>query len=169
MQTNDIQAISAIAQIVLALASLITTVVLSLLVYYGTKKIAAIEYGRATREAWLAINATALSDDAILKAADLLVDPDSDQAAIDVRRKKWFGYMLLNVLETTFIGRKEKFLKDSYVKNSFKHTLQTLLIDEDVYLLSQERGYDSEFSVFCKQLRAQIQMRKSNQSDNSDG
>lgn len=153
MTPDDIQALAAIAQTVLALATFVVTVMLSLFAYFGTKQIAKIEYGRAIRDAWLTIDTTALSNDEMLKVADLLVDPNSTNDTVEVRRKKWFAYLLLNPLLSGFEGNRKGFLEDKYVRNSLEQTLKPLMADDDIFSLTQGRGYPQDFARYCRKLR----------------
>src|SRR5262245_56919353 len=98
MSTDQIQAYSAIAQTVIAFLSVILSGAVAYLVYRGTKVIAALEHSRALKEAWMTFDAAALANDDLLVAADELMDLGTRGDALALRRKRWLGFMVLNIL-----------------------------------------------------------------------
>ncbi len=76
--------INAVAQILVASSSL----VLSALVFYHTRKAAALESLRAVRDSWMQLDAVALADDKNLRVADLLFSAGA-APDIDASRQRW--------------------------------------------------------------------------------
>ena len=98
MAPDVIQAYAAIAQSIIAFLTLIVTIILTYFLYRGTKAIAEIEYSRSVRDAWLTIDSVALSNDETLKIADSLMDINFNDDPIPLRRKRWFAFMVFNIL-----------------------------------------------------------------------
>ena len=92
LSTEEISAIGTLAQAVLALAALIGSVAVSVYVWFGTRRIAQLEYERAIREARIAVDTAALSSDAMLVMADNMMDPRNANDDLERRRRRWFAY-----------------------------------------------------------------------------
>jgi hypothetical protein len=170
MSPEKIQAYSAVAQTVIGLLTLIVTVVLTYLLYRGTKAIAAIEYSRSLRDAWITLDSVVLSNDEMLKIADKLMDPKAIDDPIDLRRKKWIAFIVFNILASTFEGHEQEFMKDEDARTAFDRLLMPLIIDDDTFVLTQTRGHPPAFSGHCKKLRENHVTRKAlaEQQLNSD-
>lgn len=153
MTTDEIQAYSAIAQTVVAFLTLIVTAALTYLVYRGTKAIAAIEYSRSIRDAWLTLDSVALASDDLLTAADKLMDASTAGDPIELRRKRWLTFMVLNIMISTFEGQKSKFLKHEDAKIAFDRLLMPIILDDDTFPLTQSKGHPPDFSQYCRTLR----------------
>jgi hypothetical protein len=97
---ESLEPIASLAQVILAFASLVVTAVLTILVYRGSRQIANIDFWRSTRDAWQLIDSIALSDDDTLRTADSLFHPNLAEQTSDDRRKRWLGYMVLNVYQS---------------------------------------------------------------------
>jgi hypothetical protein len=161
MSPDEIQAYSAIVQTIIAFLTLIVTGALTYLVYRGTKAIAAIEYSRSIRDAWLTIDSVALSNDEILKTADKLMDASTVNDPIELRPKRWLAFMVFNILISIFEGQEQAFLKDEDVKTAFDQILMPLIIDNDSFILTQSKGHPPRFSAYCKKLREEYKNRES--------
>lgn len=157
MSSDEIQAYSAIAQTIIAFFTLIVTAALTYLVYRGTKTIAGIEYSRSIRDAWLAVDSVALSNDELLNVADRLMDATTINDPIELRRKRWLAFMVLNIMISYFEGQKHEFLKDEVAKAAFDRLLMPLIVDKDSFTLTQTKGYAPDFSDYCKKLREEYE------------
>src|SRR4051794_19065344 len=103
MQADEIAAIAGVAQAILALATLIATATVTVLVYFGTRTIARIEHDRGIRDAWNNIDALALADESILQVAEsLLPQPGSGTRTSAEAKRKWLAFMLLNTLSSMY-------------------------------------------------------------------
>jgi hypothetical protein len=153
MSPDEIQAYSAIAQTIIAFFTLIVTIALTYLVYRATKIIAAIEYSRSIRDAWLSVDSVALSNDEMLKIADKLMDPSTVNDSIELRRKRWLAFMVFNIMVSNFEGKEHSFLKDEDSKAAFDKLLMPLIIDDDSFILTQTKGHPPKFSAYCKKMR----------------
>jgi hypothetical protein len=148
------QAYSAVAQTAIAFVTLVVTAALTYLVYRGAKVIAAIEYGRSLRDAWMTFDAAALADDHVLEAADVLMGPGTQGDSMPTRRKRWLALMVMNILGSTFEGQREHFLKDEDAFAAFDMLLLPLVSDDEVFHLIETRGYGPSFRDHCRALRS---------------
>jgi hypothetical protein len=149
-----IAAWAGVAQAVIALATLVVTVAVTVLVYVGTRAIARIEHDRGVREAWNAINAIAVSDPDLLEVAETLMpEPATGPRTAAEARRKWFAYMFLNVLSSTYSGAHRRFTRSRpEALATCAYHIGLLVRHDDVYALTQE-GYSRAFAAFCKEIR----------------
>lgn len=162
MKPEEINALAAIAQAVLALATLIVSIVISLFVYYGTRKIARLEHDRSIREWWNTLNTIALDDDKMLEIAEKLMNPSASPQTAEETRRKWFAFVVLNTLSSSYLGAMTGVSRSSEETiNIVKHHLRKLLSSEDIFNLTQGEGYEKDFANLCRQIRAEISSQHS--------
>jgi hypothetical protein len=152
MNPEQVQAVAAIAQSILAFVAIVGTVAVSIFVYYGTRRIARMQYEQSIRDAWVAVDTAALENDATLLIADSLMDPHSEELPIERRRKRWLSYMMLNPLFATYSGLQEGLVNQETVK-SLHTELGLILRDDDVYKITQSGIYPPSFAALCETLR----------------
>lgn len=156
MKPDEVVTLTAIAQVILAVAALIGSIAVSLFVYYGTKQTSRLEYDRAIREWWNALDQIALSSDDMLTIADQLMDPASYSQSTEQRRRKWFAFIVLNALASTYIGAKLGLVRSTEDSvGIIKHHLRRLLVSDDIFSLSQA-GYEPDFMALCRQVRDEL-------------
>ena len=165
MKPDEISAIAAVAQAVLALAALIGSIAISVFVYSGSKRIARMEYERSVREAWNNLDAVALSSDEMLKIADQMMDPLSAARSLEERRRRWFAYLVLNALASSYVGAQQGLTKSPKgTLDICEHHLNRLLLDKDIFELTQQ-GYEGEFMALCRVIHKKLQKKKEGESD----
>ena len=154
---SRIQAITAVAQSVLAIASLVSSIVIGLYVWYGQSEMTKRQIEKSTRDSWIAVDLAALENDSTLVAADNLMDPKNVNDPIEKRRKRWFGYAIMNIIierydaaQQGLIGPKEDAI------NSCKELLRPLMLDDDIYEITQGHGYETRIKVLCKEIRNEV-------------
>ena len=157
MSLEQLKDYSVVVEVVIAFLSLVVTAAVTVLVYRGTKAIAAIEYSRAMRDAWMMFDATALGSDAMLAAADELMDPGTRGDSMESRRRRWLAFMVLNIQASTFDGHQKKLLKDEDARASYEQLLMPLVRNAEVYQLTQSRGYSPAFRKYCRDLHEKFQ------------
>jgi len=165
MSSDQIAALAAVAQAILALVTLIGSIAVSLFIWYGTRRIAQLDYERSLREAWMAVDAVALSSDEMLVMADTLMDPKNAASHIEARRRRWFAYTLMNAIVSTYFGAKHGFTqsrKDSL--EACRQLLRPLMNHDEIFEITQGHGYEPEFSALCREVREE-QIRNSNESE----
>jgi hypothetical protein len=125
--------ISAVAQILVASSSL----VLSAVVFYHTRKAAALESLRAVRDSWMQLDTMALADDRPLRIAHHLFHPD---AALNIEhaRKRWILLSALNPVVSDFMAARAGVTPSAGdTIAGCRAMLGSLLRDEDAYALTQ--------------------------------
>ncbi len=142
----------AIIQTIVAIFTLVASVAVSVILYLGTRRIAIAEYRRSMRDGWASVNATALGDEQTLKIADLLLEPSLETIPIEERRRKWFSYMLLNPLATTYYGIQNGYVEPGTLAR-VERMVSVLMQNDEVYELIQRDIFEPEFTAFCRFLR----------------
>lgn len=140
--------ISAVAQILVASSSL----VLSMVVFYHTRKSAALESLRAVRDSWMQLDVMALADDRNLKLADRLFNPDA-VADIEQARKRWILLTALNPVVSDFMAARIGVTPSATdTIAGCRALLASLLRDEEAFALTQSGGYTGPFQQLCREV-----------------
>jgi hypothetical protein len=150
----NIQDFATLVQAATALAGLLATIVIPVAIYWGTKKIAKLQYDKSIRDFWMTIDSLALQNPALLEIADRLMDPASTDTPLAERQKKWFAYMVLNVVACCYFAAKHDLTESRGATLRCAEDLATpLVLDESVFRLTQGFGNEPEFSAFCRAVR----------------
>jgi hypothetical protein len=163
LSLETLQAIAAISQILLALIALVVSVIalivtarITWIVNKRAKRIAKLQYWRAVSNVWMEINKFVLSSEQNLVMADHLFNPKFHDQPIEARRKRWFGYMVLNVFSDTYLGVDRPLEMDQNQRADALKELKPLLRDDVLYDLSQSGIYTTEFQEACTRLREEL-------------
>jgi hypothetical protein len=156
MKPDIIQAITAIAQTVLGLA----TLALALLILRTSRRERRAESARIMQELWNVVNTLALSNDEVLQIIDVMADPKTLSHDLERRRKRWISFVVLNAFQAAYLGMRDSILDRSYAERTLEQLLPELLMDEEFYALTQGRGYHPSFSSYCASLRESEARRK---------
>ncbi|MFL6196822.1 MAG: hypothetical protein ACJ75H_21745 [Thermoanaerobaculia bacterium] len=93
----------------------------------------------------------------MLTLADSFLDPNSKDQSLTERKKKWLGYMVLNVVFLDFHGASKGLLDKGTIK-ALESFLGYSMRDETIYNLTQSGGaYSPEFQSFCRSIRERIE------------
>ena len=161
MKLDEITAIAEVAQAILTLAALIGTVVVSVFVYYGTKRLAILEHARSIRDAWVAIDSLALSSDEMVKIADNLQHPEFSTQSVQEMRKRWFAYALLNALISTVHGARQGLIHDPKAALVRAKTQLRMLVQDDIlFELTQLPSNDQDIAALARALRDELKQKK---------
>jgi hypothetical protein len=156
MKAEEISAYAAVAQAVLALATLIVSIVISVTLHRWSNRVAKVEHERSLREWWNTLNETALSSAEMLLVADELMHPTSTGQPIGEKRRRWFAFLVLNALSSSYLGAKDGLSRSTTdTVNIVKHHLRILLTSDDIYKLSQQ-GYEADFAALCREVYAEL-------------
>jgi hypothetical protein len=158
MTPDEIAAMAGVAQAVIAFLTLVVTAVVTVLVYRGTRAIARIEHDRGIRDAWNAIDAIALADEDMLRVAEeLMPDPGGGPRATAGARRKWFAFMILNALSSTYSAASRKGMRSRPdALETCAYHVGVLVKHDDIYVLTQE-GYSAAFATFCRGIKERQQ------------
>ncbi len=154
MDNETTIATAAVAQAALALAGVISTLILGLVVYKSTSRIARLEHARSMRETWVTIDGLALADPTTLTLADALL-PQPPHPDASFARKRWFVLAYLNPIATAHQGAIDGIYgpeKDDVVAG-IRAQLATLLRDDDVFWVTQNHGHEASFQALCRTIR----------------
>ena len=162
MQPDEIAALAAVAQAVLAFAALAATVAVGVMVYIGTKRLTSFQLYSQNKNAWNAIDSLALSSDEMLRVADDLLPPSCPSGTpIDEMRRKWLGYLVVNACAERYLAAKRNLFHCSdALTESAKYTLRHVLRDDMIYRITQESGYEKEIQELCCEIREQLEAEK---------
>ena len=153
MQT--LQEIAAIAQISVAVTALVVSAAITWIVNKRMKRMADLLYWRALGNAWAEIDKFAMATDQNLAMVDHLFHPDLADQPLEDRRKRWLGYLVLNVFSDTYHGVQTppEIGPKSGHRDRVRKELEPLMQDDVVFCLSQSGLYSSEFEEVCADLR----------------
>ena len=138
-----IQAVSAIAQSVIALATLL----LSLVLWGSSKRHARADYMRTLEESWNQLNATILANPKLLTIADSVFGISIDGVPED-RARRYFAFFALNILEASYLGQTHGLVENAYHMNDI---LDRLLSDPEIAKLLYVWRYQKSFVEHCEQ------------------
>lgn len=154
---NQTQLVCTIIQAVSAVAAVIATAWIAMIVDRSARLLAKWEHERAVRDSWSNIDAVALGNPELLRVADGLLHPPNPQMTDAERQKRWFGYMLCNVLESSLFANKLGVSADrERVIQGVKEILRPAVADDGFYEITQQHGQHPEFSRLCREVRSQI-------------
>jgi hypothetical protein len=144
--------INAVAQILIASSSM----VLSAVVFYHTRKTAALESLRAVRDSWMQLDTLALTDDKTLRIADHLFNPNA-KPDIEQARKRWILLAALNPVVSDFMAARAGVTPSAAdTIAGCRAMLGALLQDDDAYALTQGGSYTGPFQQLCGEVRAEL-------------
>ena len=150
----ELQDVAAVAQVVLAVCSVLVMTALAVVAYKGSRLIAGTEADRATREAWNVLNVTALSDERNLVVADQLMAHEirSDSSPEQARRR-WIGYLLLNTLATGYMtGLRGITASGRFHVELVEYQLGELLRHNPDLFEATQQGYEDEFAALARRI-----------------
>ena len=137
--------LSTIANFLVALATLL----LSVYVLKSSRRQARSEYTRSLQDAWNTFNTAVLASEANIQAAGRLHKSDSTPSDMD-GHQIWLSFVLLNALQSTFLGKEEKLVDQEYAEKTLTQILDPLLLDDSFFILTQKRGYHPKFVEECQ-------------------
>jgi hypothetical protein len=160
---NWLEIISAIGGVVVALAALGVSSVLTYYIYFVNRRIADVEHWRANRDAWIQIDSLVRSNDHLLQAADSLWHPElAQETPTEERRKRWLAYMALNTYVAAYFDPSRRpwpSLEES--RKDIRTALKPLIRDDVFYHATQSGLYPSEFEEACRKLRQEQESTRS--------
>jgi hypothetical protein len=154
LDSQSVQNIAAVANVILALAALTGSVAVALFVHYAQTRSEQLSFFHSLGSAWIDIDLAALSDDELLVVADNLMDPSNVNDDIKSRKKRWFAYAVMNVVLARYKAAEDGILEPKEeVVAGCRSLLKMLVMDDDVYEITQGHGYEPWMSAACRELR----------------
>jgi hypothetical protein len=139
-------------------AQVILTGVLAAILQRSTNKIARVDFDRGVHETWIDVDELALAHDATLTTADSLLAPKPVHDPCEFARKRWFILAYLNPIATVYQGANDGIYgsRKKEMLAAIRSQLETLLVDDDAYWVSQHHGHEKSFQDFCTRIRERI-------------
>jgi hypothetical protein len=153
MTPETVQLWSTVAQVALSFAALIASVAIPLVIYYGQRRLARLEYIRSMRDSWLTIDTAVIHDERLMKLADEVNDPSAGELSADDRTRKWFGYMFMNIAFADFLGSQYRLNYKgalTQVRSGLKNLLRCSAVRSIV------EAYPPDFRALCSELIAEL-------------
>lgn len=140
--------------IALRIATLVVQALIPFAVFFAGRAIAKAQYSKSAQDTWNEYNKLVLaSKENIEVARKYLYPPEFAMGDEEQMRKAFMAFVLLNNLNAFYQGAKHKLLDKTYEQAAMHELLAPLLKDDDIYSLSQNRGYHPAFREFCRTLR----------------
>lgn len=156
MKLEEISAYAAVAQAILALLTLGVSVAISVFLYRWSNRVDKSSHDRSIREWWNTLDEMALSSDEMLLVADELMNPSAVSHSILKKRRRWYAFLVLNVLSSMYTGAKDGLSRSADDSVSMvKHHLKILLSSDDIFDLTQ-KGYEADFIALCREVRCEL-------------
>jgi hypothetical protein len=154
--SDVVDLIIAVAQILLGVGTLFVAYV----AYRLSQQVKRVEAHRMIKDAFNTLNVIALTDPGNLEAIDALENPELIDHPIEQKRRRWLGIIMINALESTFIGKREKILDEDYAKATLKALVPMMVRHDEVFHEVEIGGHDPEFTTYCEEVRAQLLKEK---------
>lgn len=162
MNEQTFQLISGITQSVIALAALIASIAIPLILYKAQKRRETLEFIHAVRTMWVSIDTVILQRDDLIEVADSILDPRGKEKDIKERQRSWIALMVLNTVYMDYLGAKNGFHSQQALQ-TITNFLQIFLTSDTAYQMTQNDGaYDSEFRAHCSKIKLSIDVTKGN-------
>ncbi|HEX6901875.1 MAG TPA: hypothetical protein VF789_19295 [Thermoanaerobaculia bacterium] len=140
--------------IALRIVTLFIQALIPVAVFLAGRAIAKAQYSKSAQDTWNEFNKLVLaSKENIEVARKYLRPPKFAEEDEEQMRKAYMAFVLLNNFNAFYQGAKHKLLDKTYEQATMHELLAPLLKDDDIYALSQNRGYHPAFREFCRTLR----------------
>ena len=126
-------------------------------ILYSGRVIARAQYTRSMQDAWNDFSKFVLSDKDNIEVARKLFGPDMAESSVDNIRKVYMAFFVLNILQASYTGMKHQLMDKKYSNENFDEILKPLLLDDDIYKLTQDRGYHPEFKRLCSDIKKSLE------------
>ena len=155
LDSQGVQTMAAVANVVLALAAVVGSVAVALYVHYAQQRAERLSYFHSLGQAWITVDIAALADEELLVTADNLMDPANiGETDMNRRRKRWFAYAVMNLVLARYKGAMDGILEPKEeVLAGCRGMLANLMRDDDIYAMTQGHGYEPWMSEVCSELR----------------
>ena len=169
-RAERIQVYAAVAQCILAAATLIGTIAVALFVWRSQAVMTSRQINKSSRDSWIAIDLAALSNDQLLVSADTLLAPETVNQSLDRRRRRWVAYAVMNILIERYDAAQEGLIgpKEEVIAST-REMLRILVADDDVFELTQRSGYESHHMALCRSVHEELLRERAKQSPAVNG
>ena len=158
MNEQMFQMMSSVAQSVIALAALIASIAIPLIIYKAQKRRETLEFIHAVRTMWISIDTTVLQRDELMEIADSILEPHVPNRDLKERQRSWIALMILNAVYMDYLGAKNGF-HSKMALSGLSAFLKDFLINDAVFQKTQSEAYDAGFRQFCREVKQSILVR----------
>lgn len=129
-------------------------VLVSIAVWQASKRKTRVDYSLAIQNAWNQYNLAVLDCEENLKIADWLSTYNSEKLnESNPVRCKYIAYLKLNAINLAFLANKEGVGDRDYITQNINQLLPPMLLKDEVFQLTQNKGYSLSFAKKCRELR----------------
>jgi hypothetical protein len=127
--------------------------VISYIAWSTGRKRERAEFSRNMNDQWNKVNVLAAKEPELGDAIDRILGVEDPTEDIVAKRRRWMAFVILNSLQSYFFGVSDRLIKRDYANVVFEQLLLPILQQDDLFLLTQTRGYHPKFARFCAKLR----------------
>jgi hypothetical protein len=143
-----------VIQLVLAGVGLI----ISYVIWNSSARTARAQYHQSMQAAWNIYNQAALANKEHLLIAEWLFSwSENPPPETDLTRRRYLAFMSINAIQAAFHGKTDGVMSASYADRNFEQLLPPLVWKEEIFPLTQQRGYDRRFALLCAELRKYLE------------
>ena len=147
------QYMSSIAQTVIALAALIASIAIPLVLHRAQRRREALEFIHAVRSMWVSIDTIVLQRDELLQVAEAIPEAGAEPTGVARHQERWLSLMFLNAFYMDYLGATHGFHPEQALE-TLRQVLKSYVANERFYALTQYPGaYDPGFREFCRSAR----------------
>ena len=146
MQTPIIVQFAAAVSALFAFLSFVTGLFISRQVYLTTRNTVKLQLLRSNFDVWKDIDTFLLSQPILLEMASKIMGADTE-----AHQKKRVTFLLLNPFYSYFYAMKNGYVS-SEMKDKFDECLKPLLLDPDVFAITQKEVFVEGFAEHCSGL-----------------
>ena len=148
---------------VLKLVTVTAQASIPIAIFYAGRIIARGQYTKSMQDAWNEVNKLIIANEHNVRVAREFMAPDFARKSDDDCRKAYMAFVLLNTFTSFYFGTKHGLLDKTYQRENFKDLLGLALADDDVYTLSQSRGYHPKFKALCREVKQSLASSQANE------
>lgn len=139
--------------LLLRLISLLAQIAIPVAIFYAGRLIARAQYTKSMQDAWNEFNKLAIANADNLRVVRKLLGFALAERSDDDIRKAYLAFVALNTFQGAYFGAKYGLLAKKYQLETFGDLLKPLMADDDIFALSQGRGYHPDFKIECEKIR----------------
>jgi hypothetical protein len=129
------------------------SVLVAFVVYRASKRYERGKFHQTIQQMWNTVNSQALDSPEDIKVAEWLFSGERQVGDIDLGRAKYFAFMVLNPLHMAFLGKRDGVMDSEYADKNLGDLLPPIVAKDDIFPLTQGRGYHPAFSRLCARIR----------------
>ena len=138
----------------LRLVSLSAQIAVPFVIFYAGRFIARAQYTKSMQDAWSDFNKLVIANSDNIGVVRKIVGLGLTEHSEEDIRKDYLVFVLLNIFQAAYFGAKHGLLDRKYQRASFEDLLRPLMANDDIFELSQRRGYHPKFAKECRKIRA---------------